>query len=353
MIKNKPDKITICFFGFYDSNYSRNRIMMKGLRANGVSIIECKSEKTGIAKYIDLAKKHRKIRKDYDVLFVAYPGYMAILLAKLITRKKIMYDAFFSIYDSVVNDRAVAKKFSIRGIYHWCIDWISCTVANKIILDTNANIDYFVKTFGISRSKFIRVFVGSDDDLIFPVDMEKKSEEFLVHFHGGFNPMQGVLCIIKAANLLKDENIKFRFIGRGQEYKDAVKLAEELNLKNIEFIPKIVSYEQLNEYMNGSDLCLGIFGDNSKANIVIPNKAYEAMAVKKPLITRNSKAVKELFVDRIHCVFCEPNNPDDLADKIMLLKKDKQLRDNIAKNSYSLFLERLTPVLLTKVLRGT
>ena len=271
---------------------------------------------------------------------------MAIFLAKLITRKKIMYDAFFSIYDSVVNDRAVAKKFSIKGIYHWCIDWVSCTIANKIILDTNANIDYFVKTFGISRDKFVRVFVGSDDDLIFPE--ERNHEEFLVHFHGGFNPMQGVPCIVKAANLLKNENIKFRFVGRGQEHKDVLKLVEELDLRNVEFISKIVSYEQLNEYMNESDICLGIFGNNSKANIVIPNKTYEAIAVKKPLITRDSKAVKELFIDGAHCILCKPNDPMDLADKIMLLYKDRNLRDKIAKEGHNLFLEKLTPKLLTK-----
>jgi glycosyltransferase involved in cell wall biosynthesis len=347
MIEN-IGKIRVCFFGFYDSNYSRNRIMMKGLRANGVSVFECKSEMVGIAKYIDLAKKHWKIRKDYDVLFVAYPGYMAILLAKLITRKKIMYDAFFSIYDSVVNDRAVARKFSIRGFYHWCIDYLSCAVADKIILDTNANIDYFVKTFGISRNKFIKVLVGSDDDLIFPKDVKKKSEDFLVHFHGGFNPMQGVLCIIKAINILKDENIKFRFVGRGQEHKYAINLVEKFGLNNIEFVSKKVSYEQLNEYMNESDLCLGIFGNNSKANIVIPNKAYEALAVRKPLITRDSKAIKELFVDGVHCVFCKPNDPEDLASKIMLLYKDKELRDKVAENGYDLFLDKLTPKLLTK-----
>jgi glycosyltransferase involved in cell wall biosynthesis len=100
--------------------------------------------------------------------------------------------------------------------------------------------------------------------------------------------------------------------------------------------------------MNESDLCLGIFGNNSKANIVIPNKAYEALAVRKPLITRDSKAIKELFVDGVHCVFCKPNDPEDLASKIMLLYKDKELRDKVAENGYDLFLDKLTPKLLTK-----
>jgi len=89
MQRSTKKNITVCYFGFYDPEYSRNRIFLKGLRANNVSIIECRSNKTGLKKYIELAKKHWKIRNDYDVLFVAYPGYMSIILAKLISSKKI------------------------------------------------------------------------------------------------------------------------------------------------------------------------------------------------------------------------------------------------------------------------
>lgn len=348
MIKRNK-KTEVCIFGFYDPNYSRNRVLLKGMRANGISVVECNSCKKGIAKYIDLARKHWKIRKEYDILFVAYPGYMSIILARLITSKKIMYDAFFSIYDSVVNDRVEFKGRSIKGIYYWCIDWIACILADRIILDTNANIEYFVSTFKIRRDKFVRIFVGSDEKVIFPEETER-SGTFTVHFHGGFNPMQGVQYIIKTAHILKDEDIKFRIIGRGQTHASDIMLAKKLGIKNIEFISEIVSYGKLRTYMNKSDICLGIFSTNKKADIVVPNKAYEAIAVKKSLITRDSVAVRELFSDGVNCLFCRPGDAKDLADKIMLLYHDKKLCDSIALNGYTLFLSKLTPPILGKEL---
>ena len=35
------DNLRVCYFGTYRAEYSRNRIMMEGLRKNGVEVIEC------------------------------------------------------------------------------------------------------------------------------------------------------------------------------------------------------------------------------------------------------------------------------------------------------------------------
>jgi len=193
--------------------------------------------------------------------------------------------------------------------------------------------------------------VGSDDEVIFPVEAEKGQEgQFIVHFHGGFNPMQGVKYIIQAAYLLKKENIKFRIIGKGQTYDRDYSRAKKLKLKNIEFVSKIVPYKKLRMYMGESDICLGIFSTNSKAKIVIPNKAYEALAMKKPLITRSSSAVKELLTDGVNCLYCQPGDARDLADKILTLYHNKKLRDDIAQKGYDLFKEKLTPEILGREL---
>ena len=77
----------VCFFGFYNPLYNRNRVLKKGLEKNGVEVIECRSEKKGIKKYYDLIQKHKKIKHDYDVMFVQYPGQQAAILAGIICRK--------------------------------------------------------------------------------------------------------------------------------------------------------------------------------------------------------------------------------------------------------------------------
>jgi hypothetical protein len=127
----------ICYFGIYKANYNRNKVLMKGLTENNVDILECNSQKQGVIKYFDLIKKHWKIRKDYDVMIVGFPGWQCMILARFLTRKKIIFDAFFSIYDAMVCDRQNKKRGSWKAGYLWLLDWLSCRLADKVLLYTN------------------------------------------------------------------------------------------------------------------------------------------------------------------------------------------------------------------------
>jgi len=327
----------VCYFGFYNPEYSRNRILIKGLRQNGIEIIECNSRLRGIAKYLELAKKHFKIRKNYDAVIVGFPGYQAVILAKFLTRKKIIFDAFTSIYDSMVWDRQLAHPRGLRAGYYWLLDWVSCKLADKILLDTMANIDYFVKTFRLKPEKFRRIFVGSDDEAIYPLAKKEKRNYFLVHFHGSFIPLQGIEYIIKAAKILEKENVMFNIIG--SKIKKKYKNLKSININFVENVP----YKKLKDYLAEADLCLGIFGDTPKVARVIPNKVFEALAAKRPVITGESHAIKEILSDRKNVLLCGIADARDLADKIMELKSNPELREKIAENGYNLFKEKLTP----------
>lgn len=335
--------MTICYFGIYNPEYSRNRVLIKGLKQNGVEVIECSSKGKGIGKYWQLFKNHYKIRKKYDLMIVGYPGYQAMILAWFLTRKPIIFNVFTSIYDSMVWDRKLVKPKSFKALYYWLLDWFSCRLADKILLDTQEHIDYFVKTFHLDPQRFYRIFVSTDEDMLYPVSAEKKdTDNFLVHFHGNFIPLQGVEYIIYAAKILENDKIKFNIIGRGQEYKKIMRLANDLKINNINFIDPI-PYEKLREYMADSDVCLGIFGKTPKAQRVIPNKVYEAIACAKPIITGETPAIKELFTNQKNIILCRPASPEDLADKILKLKINQNVGSEIGQNAFNLFKEELLP----------
>lgn len=107
--------MVICYFGIYKPSYSRNKILLSGLKGNGVEILECRTDKNGALKYFDLIKKHWQIRNDYDVMFVAYPGFQSVILAKFLTSKPIIFDAFVSMYDSMVSDRKKVSKKKFKS----------------------------------------------------------------------------------------------------------------------------------------------------------------------------------------------------------------------------------------------
>jgi len=337
----------VCYFGIYQSSYPRNNILIEGLRQNNIEVIECCDRSKGIKKYWRLFWKHWQIRNDYNIMMVGFLGQSIIFLAKLISRKPIILDAFISLYDTNVFDRKICSSKSLRARYYYFLDKFSCHIADKVLLDTDCHIDYFVKTFKLSRKKFVRIFVGSNDRIFYPQPNTRKIiDRFLVHFHGYIVPFHGVEYIVRAAKVLEKENIIFQFITRyDSSFQDLQKLVKQLNIKNINFI-EVVSYGKLAQYMNQADVCLGVFGTTPKIQKVIPNKIFEALACVKTLITARTPAVKELLTDRENCLLTELGDPRDLADKILELKNNPAFKEKIAQNGYQLYKENLTPKIL-------
>src|SRR5258708_1372753 len=322
----------ILYFGDFDPEYSRNRTIIKGLREHGLEVMLCNVRAEGFQKYYSLWQEHQKLKNAYDALIVGYTdSRWMTLLARMISRRVVIWDGFFSIYDSWVFDRKLVAPGSLKARWYWLLDWMNCRLADLILTDTQAYGDYFAETFHIFREKLLRVFVGTDLDLFQPAKTADAAQQdsFLVHFHGNFIPLQGVQFIVEAADILRDKQIAFQIIGSGQTFPEIMKKAEALQLKNISFIPRVPLHE-LPLYMRRAHICLGIFGDTQKAQRVIPNKAYEAIASAKALISADTPAMRELFTERQNILFCKSGNAHDLAQKILELKENPELRDHIA-----------------------
>ncbi len=142
--------MTICYFGNFNPAYSRNRVIMQGLEQNGAKIV-------------------RSIWQPHDLVIVGYSdSRWAVPVARIFSRKPIIWDAFYSLYDAWVFDRKLVSPRSLKARWYWFLDWLSCKLADRVLLDTNAHIDYFVKTFRMHRTKFIRVLLGTDDQIFHP-----------------------------------------------------------------------------------------------------------------------------------------------------------------------------------------
>lgn len=329
----------ICHFGDYDPGYSRNRVFRKALLGAGVSVIECCDASKSAWRYFRLARKLISLRVEYDVILVGYSlSRMVVPLAKIFGGKPVVWDPLFSLYDSWILDRKLAKKGSVKATYYFWLDKIACRFADGIILDTEENINFFSGTFNIPRKKFTKIFVGTDEEVFHPRE-QRPDDTFTIHFHGNFLPFHGVEYIVRAAKILENENIVWNIIGSGQTYVENKALAESLGAKNIRFIPK-VPYEELANRIAVADISLGVFGDIERVNRVIPNKIFEAAASGVPVITGESSAAKELFADGESVVFCRNMHAEDLAKKILLLRDNKKLREHIAANALAVFREK-------------
>lgn len=310
----------VCYFGSYDKEYSRNRILIKGLRQNRVEVVECQDTSAFWLRCLKLFWRYLQT-ENHDVIIVGAMGHANVPLAKIssLYRKKVIFDPFISLYDTAVFDRKQVKKDSIRAKYYYYLDKVSCEISDMVITDTLQHAKYFSKEFGIPSEKISVIYIGADDDIFYPKEAKKQNNnKFIVEFHGSFVPLQGVQYIIEAAKILEKENVLFKIIGKGQTYKDILKMSKKLHVKNVLFLGWI-NYNEIPDFIAESDVCLGIFGDTEKAKRVIPNKAFEILAMKRPLITGDSPAVREILINRKNALLCEMANPESLAEAIMTL----------------------------------
>ncbi|MFA6459163.1 MAG: glycosyltransferase [Candidatus Paceibacterota bacterium] len=337
---------TVVFFGIYDGEYSRNSVLMQGFQDNGWNVLECSVDPRkyrGWTKYSMLRKKWKELAVKPDILFVATPGQSIAWLAKfLFPRGLIIFDAFTSLYDTNVFDRKRYGRWSLGAMHDFLLDWYSVRVAKYVTVDTAENAQYFHKTFGILSGRIIPVFVGSNAKLSV-TKSTNRTGKFIVHFHGTYIPLHGIEYIIRAAKLIETEKgISFRIIGRGQEYEKMMIVQEELKPENVEYFPQM-PFGDLVNMMAEADVVLGIFGITDKAGRVIPNKVFEGMSLGKAIITENSPAIRELLTDNENVIFAMPGYDKSLAEKILLLKKNTELREKIGRNAKDLFEKELQP----------
>ncbi|MBI4240679.1 MAG: glycosyltransferase family 4 protein [Candidatus Rokubacteria bacterium] len=361
----------VCYWGTYQRGYIRNQVILSGLTKAGVEVWECHvpvwqdEAEDKVAAMAGLAGRLRflfRLLNAYprlawrflrcpspDAMFIGHLGHLDMLVAWPLARWRgipIVFDAHLSLFDMVVQDRGLHSPRSWIGRICRTIDWLSCRLADRILLAEQATIEFFCREYGLSCERFTRVFVGANTDVFAPGDHPTPDGTFTVVHFGKYIPLHGMDVILHAAKRLEAmPDIRFRLIGQGQLYADAKRLAAELDLRNVEFVPWVTPRE-LREHIRLADVCLGIFGRTQKAGRVIPNKVYESLAMARPLITGDTEAARELLEHGRTALLCPMANPEALAQAILVMKQDATLRMRIGAAGYELFQRRCAPEVL-------
>ncbi|MFQ5951155.1 MAG: glycosyltransferase [Candidatus Geothermarchaeales archaeon] len=345
----------VLFLAGREPTYTRNAVILGGLKQAGVDLIECTdSSSTYAARYTKVLLDFLSKRKEsVDLIYVGFFGQPLLPIIRQFTNIPVIFDAFLSAYDTMCFDRRAVVPDRAVGKFLFWLDKTSCEMANKVLLDTRAHIDYFVSTFGLRKTSFERVFVGADDSLFYPREGQRRNSHFVVFYYATYKPLHGVETIVEAAKRLETHpEIRFRLVGTGQQYGPVRRLQRKLGVRNVEFIPWI-PYANLPMQIAKADVCLGgHFSAVGKAQRVIPGKAFQFIAMRKPVILGDNVATKELFEDNRNALMVEMTDDEALAEAILNLKNDDLLRSQIAEEGYRTFRERCHQGVLGDQLKG-
>lgn len=214
--------------------------------------------------------------------------------------------------------------------------------AKKIIVLTS-----FIKIdlikLGVAEGKIIVAPDGVDlNQFDIKVDKDEARKKLnlpldkkIILYSGTFNMnnwlgWKGVDTVLETAKIYNPEHL-FILIGGDPEEIDLI--IKKYNLTNLLLIPhqeqKIIPY-----YLKSADILLlpNKKGNSNSERHTSPLKLFEYMAAGRPIIASKLPSLMEILNDN-NCLFFEPNNPKDLAEKIKLLFLNFDLAKNIAERA--------------------
>jgi glycosyltransferase involved in cell wall biosynthesis len=148
---------------------------------------------------------------------------------------------------------------------------------------------------------------------------------------GKLIPLHGIETILVAARAAPE--LPLRLVGSGQ-------LGELLQQRpaNVEWVPW-VEYERLPDELHRAGAALGIFGTSDKAQRVIPNKAFQALACGTPLITADTPAARELLEHEKSALLVPPGDHEALAGAMRRLAGDPNLARTLSDGGRTCYVE--------------
>lgn len=255
-------------------------------------------------------------------VYVCYPATFLVFAFSLMPRRLrpvIIMDVFISLYDTVVCDRNLFARSSLRARLLFAIEKRALATASVVLVDTPENASYLSELFAIDASRFRVVPLSIPGLPAQPAAMTVAKAEFTCLFVGSMVPLQGVDTLIDSMKILTDQSrIRFVFIGDGQDSPLVEQFLADNPGHQLTWHRGLLDTQALMKAIASADLCLGIFGLTAKADRVLPYKLYYYAAMNKPFVSRDSSALRRIADP---CLSCPPR-AEDLAGRILSLSQD-------------------------------
>jgi glycosyltransferase involved in cell wall biosynthesis len=145
------------------------------------------------------------------------------------------------------------------------------------------------------------------------------TDKFVVLYAGAHGMSNDLGVVLEAAQLLKDRRkIQIILLGDGKEKPALVNLAEKMGLSNLTFLDPVPK-NRVVEFLSAADACIAILKPIELYKTTYPNKVFDYMAARKPVILAIDGVIREV-VEKAGCgIFSIPGDPKKLADSIIFL----------------------------------
>jgi glycosyltransferase involved in cell wall biosynthesis len=328
-------RVRVLYFGTYERGYPRNAQVISCLRRAGVEVSErhepvWEGRRDGwragprAAARLAVAEARLLLRArpaQADAVIVGYPGHFDLPAARWAARgSPVVFNPLVSLEDTFVGDRARFRPGSLAAQGLGIVDRHALRSADLVVCDTQAQAEHLATLGGLGPERVAVCLVGAEERVFRPGWTAQTP--FTCLFVGKLIPLHGLETILAAAQLAPE--LPFRVVGSGQ--LEPLLAARPANVEHVPWI----EYELLPGQLHRAGCALGVFGTSAKAQRVIPNKAFQALACGTPLVTADTPAARELLVEGDSALLVPPGDPDALADAVRRLVADPALAERLS-----------------------
>jgi glycosyltransferase involved in cell wall biosynthesis len=312
--------VKICVITCYKQpDYVRAKTLRAALAGiDGVDVIVVKNSTTSLGRYFQVIMRVLRTRhsENPDVYLLTFRGYEMLLPIRILTLgKPLIYDEFINPIEWVAYEH---KKISPNSPLMWLLKGFYRLLlgsVNMVLTDTASHAELSARLMGMRPDKFLTVPVGTDETTFDASTLENSEKnEFTVLYYGNMLPLHGLKYVMEAAAQLSGEAVKFVIVGGSDKTADDVRKAVT-NGANIEY-HKWVEFERLPTLMREADLCLaGPFGGTFQSDYVITGKAFQYMAMGRPMMIGRNKE-SGVFHDKHDALIVRQADTEAIADSI-------------------------------------
>jgi len=220
-----------------------------------------------------------------------------------------------------------------KTFFHKLIDKILAKFTDRIITVSDAVRDFYIKEEGISADKYLTIHNGVDlERFNFIPDVVKKRKELgfknepVVGMFGRLVPQKTPQYFIEAASRIAGEIPEARFlvVGDGPLRKMLEERCNKLDIKDKVIFTGL--RKDVLEIMAAIDV-VSLSSSREGLSIVV----LEAMALSKPVVATRVGGNPETIIDGRTGFLVEPNSPQQLADKIIILLRDRNRAEEMGR----------------------
>jgi glycosyltransferase involved in cell wall biosynthesis len=159
--------------------------------------------------------------------------------------------------------------------------------------------------------------------------------DFIVAYTGVHGLAQGLETLLRSAELLKmHSDVRVCFFGDGPEKAHLQSIAAERKLGNVHFYSPLQASEMA-QLLVSIDVSVVPLKRSDLFKGALPSKLFEALGAGVPVVAALDGEAKELIERSQGGLVVEPENPEDLAEKLLQLREAPELCRQLGENGRS------------------